>query len=335
MGTDDDPDSLPELVNRRTEYDALTDRLQRNETCLHLYGPKGGGKSLLVEHALQTLPPETMVCRVSCRQQDTQYKVMTSLCNTVADGEFRTGYHTAQLYAAFSQALSDQKLVVVLDDVDFLLLNDGSDLLYALSRMDQQRPQLILISATYPDLRTELDERTYSSLLPETVDCPAYSEPGTRQVLTQRAPDWVDRPVTDDAIAHIATATANIAFGQHWLIVAEEVTDGPITADVVQLVRPDALQRYRTAQLARFSEHHRLVLDAIKLLTADTEPVHSGAVYNWYDRLCRQMGTAPLSTRRISTFLKHLELLGLIAADYHYGGDDGKTRDIWLEQIGE
>lgn len=191
------------------------------------------------------------------------------------------------------------------------------------------------MSANYPDLAPELEERTYSSLQPVHIKCPAYTASTTQHILTERAADWIDQNVTDDALSHIAATTANIAFCQHWLTTAEEITDGPVTADIVKLAHPDALQRYRTACLADFSEHHQLVMDAIELLTADTEPVHSGAVYDWYHRLCIQTGTTPLTTRRISDFLKHLELLGLIRAEYHYGGGDGKTRDIWLQRIEE
>jgi cell division control protein 6 len=42
---------------------------------------------------------------------------------------------------------------------------------------------------------------------------------------------------------------------------------------------------------------------------------------------------ATLSTRRLSDFLKQLELLDLIDADYHYGGREGKTREIEIKDF--
>lgn len=119
------------------------------------------------------------------------------------------------------------------------------------------------------------------------------------------------------------------------MTVAEAVTDGPIDEDIIRMVQTDAVQRYRTAQLAPFSAHHRLLLDAITLLTADTTEVRSGAVYDWYQQLCARTEMAPLSTRRISDFLTQLELLGLIEMDRHYGGELGKTRYISLQQLGK
>lgn len=328
------PDDLPALIDRQTEYATVTKRLrQRTERCLHVYGPKGSGKTLLVRHALHALPAETTVCFLSCLQLDTQYKVLTALCATLTDRDISTGYHTAQLYSVLTETVADQELVIVLDDIDFLLENDGNELLYTLSRLEQHRPYLVAISANHPDLTTELDTRTASSLQPATVDCPAYSEATAVRILRDRAPDWVDRPVIDDALARLAATTTNIDLGSYWLRAATDVTDGPITENIIRLVRPDAIAHYRTAQLGAFSEQHQLLLDAIELLTADTEPVRSGAVYDWYRQRCRQAGTAPLSTRRISDFLTHLELLDLIRVEYHYGGDEGKTRSIWLREF--
>ncbi|QLG61903.1 Cdc6/Cdc18 family protein [Halorarum salinum] len=333
MARDSETDEVPDLVGRSDEYDALVDGLlHRRDPALYLYGPKGGGKTFLTRHAVRVLPERTTVCRLTCIQYDIQYRVLTALCNAVTDSDFRTGYHTAQLTSALTDALADQDLVVVLDDIDFLLLNDGTDLLYSLSRLPQQTLRLVMLSAIHPDLATELDERIYSSLLPSMIYCEPYTEVDVVHILNTRGHDWLDNEVTDDAAASIAATTPNIRLAYHWLTLAGEVTDGRITEDVVRLVQPDVRQRYHAKLLAPLSAHHRLLLDAIELLTADTEPVRSGAVYDWYRERCTQTQTSPLSTRRVSDFLEHLELLEVIRVEYHYGGHAGKTRSIWLQR---
>lgn len=326
--------TLPDLVNRSDAYTALTERLiHRCEPALYLYGPKGTGKTLLTQHVLRDHSTRTTVCSLSCIQHDTQYKALSALCAALTSDDITTGYHTAQLYTALTNALVDHDLVIVLDDIEFLLLNDGSDLLYTLSRLDQpQKPRLVLLSAAHPDLATELDERIYSSLQPATVSLEPYTAAETTQILEARVPDWLDQPVTDAALAQLAATTSNIRLVYHWLAVAGEITDGPITVDVIRLVRNDASQRYHTTLLAPFSKHHGLLWEAVERLTTEIEPVRSGAVYDRYREICTEFGTIPLSTRRISDFLKQLELLDLIRAEYHYGGHDGKTRHIWPQQ---
>ena len=323
----------PSIVGRSAEFDALTQELE-NEHYLYIYGPKGSGKTHLTQHALQELPDQTTVCSLSCITHNTQYKVLNALYGALTGGELSSGYHTAQLTNAITEALPDHDLVLVLDDIDFLLLNDGNDLLYFLSRLDQQRtPRLVMLSANHPELSTQIDERIHSSLLPHTLYLRPYTKDEATQVLNTRTDDWLHQPVSADVLAHVAAATANIQFVHHWLTVAEDIVDGEITENVVQLVRSDARQRYQQRLLDPFTMHHDLLMDAIELLAADTEPLRSGAIYGWYRDLCHQNNTEPRSTRRLSDYLKHLELLDLIRTEYQYGGEDGKTRHVWLQEF--
>lgn len=84
---------------------------------------------------------------------------------------------------------------------------------------------------------------------------------------------------------------------------------------------------------------HRIVIQtiyqAIEELTLEREKpvIQTGSIYKRYKLLCQTYEEEPLSERRISDYLKHLELLNLIQAEYHYGGRKGKTREIQLNQL--
>jgi Cdc6-like AAA superfamily ATPase len=88
--------------------------------------------------------------------------------------------------------------------------------------------------------------------------------------------------------------------------------------------------RYGKGLLDAFSVHHEFVFQATKQWTSDQEwsKIQSGDGYDRYENRAADIGDDPRSQRRISTFLKHLELLDRIEADYHYGGSKGKTREI-------
>jgi len=334
-GDAEEPDPLPELIERSTEYDTFVGGLVHNsEQYLYLYGSRGTGKTLLTCHALAALPDHTTRCYLSCITHNTHYKVLTALYTALTGEKPTTGYHTAQLSEAITDALTGQDLVVVLDDIDFLLLNDGSDLLYYLSRIDEEHaPQVMMISANHPELSEQIDDRIYSSLLPYTVYLGPYTEDEAIHVLDIRVDDWLNQSVTDATFSHIATSSSNIQLGRHWLAVAAEIVDGEITEDVIRLVESDARQRYQQQLLEPFTQHHNLLMDTIELLAADTEPIRSGAIYDWYRDLCHQNNTEPRSTRRLSDYLKHLELLDLIRTEYQYGGEDGKTHHVWLQEF--
>jgi len=298
---------------------------------LYLYGPRGAGKTLFTHHLLRDFLDERNICYLSGITDDTQYKVLARLAAVLAGTEIGSGYHTVQLYNQVAACLHDQETVVVLDDIEFLLLNDGNDLLYSLSRLEQGTAlNIVAVSANYPDLTATVDERTYSSLQPQRIAFEPYTADQATRILAERAQRELGQPVTNGAVSEITAATANITLGLHWLVQAAAATDDVITADVVQTVQTAAVQRYRDRLLTDFSTHHHRLLEAIEQLTAGTEPTTSGAVYDRYETLSTAAGGDPFTRRRVSDFLTQLELLGIIDVDYHRGGTLGKTREIQL-----
>lgn len=326
-------------IGREDELATVTEVLMTSPyQHLLLTGPHGTGKTRLIQCVLQELPATTTACYLSCLQYNTQYQVLQRLYELLTGEELASGYQTAQLYNRVAHEVVDHEPVLVLDDVGFLLLNDGNELLYSLSRLPPEHAvQLVVLSASTSALPTALDARTASSFRPRHVSLPPYTSEQTRQILRAYATAREHPSVTSEALTEIAVTTENIRLGRHWLNRAAEVTDTetPITADDVQVLRADALQRYRTAMLSALSPHHTIVLGAIVQLTADGRSVYTGEVYDRYTQLCRYRGRAAFSTRRISDFLKHLECLGLITADYYYGGPYGKTRRIRLNGLEE
>jgi cell division control protein 6 len=61
--------------------------------------------------------------------------------------------------------------------------------------------------------------------------------------------------------------------------------------------------------------------------------VIAGDIYQRYQTIASERGDKALSDRRISDYLKQLEQLNLISAEYHYGGKKGKTREIRLDKL--
>lgn len=324
------PDSI---IDRDAEWNQLT-TIATNPGVrhLHLYGPRGTGKTLLAEHAVQELPDTGTACYVPCLTYDTQYKVLQQLFETVTNEEVASGYHTSQLQDRLADQLASRPAVIVLDEVDFLLVNDGSDLLYYLSRIADGSLSVITISANHSDLSKVVDERTYSSLQPRDLSVAPYTEQEAAHILrygTRHACDHTG--VSEAALTAITTQSTDIRFGLHWVAAALR-EDDDLTAELIRHVRSEAVQRYWETLLTDFSPHHDTLLDAIDQLTTETTNIQSGTVYERYTELCWETGHDPLTTRRISDYLTHLELLGIIDVDHHYGGKEGKTRLIQLQE---
>lgn len=325
------------VVGRDQEQVTMSRALQEPGQChLHIAGPRGSGKTLLATVALTDTP--ATVCYVPCRRYDTQYQVLARLTAVLTGEAVADGYRTAYLQRTIAAALADTPAILVLDDVEFLLHNDGDDLLYVLSRLDQPGQFTIVTIATPTvDLPTLLDDRTYSSYQPQSVPVAPYTEEQAAQILGIHAGTVVPQPVTEAAVRWLARQTTNIHLGLHWLIRAAEAHEAQavITSRTIQLLRWDALHRYWRYTLREFTRHHAIALKAVEQVTAQTDRVYTGMVYDQYATLCRCRGWQPLTARRIGDFLDHLELLGLIQVERYHGGTEGKTRLIRLTPLEE
>ena len=296
---------------------------------LHVYGPRGTGKTHLLQRFLTTFPPTVTTCYLTGIRHDTQYKALERLYQQLTGTELGTGHHVADVQRLIQEQVT-LPTVIVLDEIDFLLLNDGDDLLYFLTRLENTA--VITVSANYVSLETELDDRTYSSFRPQHLQLDSYSATRTRQILAERARQALEpESLEQAALSHIAETTQNITIGLVWLREAAETADEQITLDLVRELQPTAYEQYVQYLFDEFTPHHRRLFEAIERLDQEREPPFvTGTVYEEYREHCEATDVTPLSERRVSDFLTHLELLDLIETTTHYGGVKGKTREIRL-----
>ena len=327
------PEYIPsEFISREQTVSKLDNFLREGSSKnIHLEGPHGTGKTHLIQSILEQLPTKDNTCFIDCRQADTQYKALKQIYKSLTQEKINSGHHTSDLQRKVEEKTGTLPTVIVLDEIDFLLLNDGEDLLYYLSRIDtQSQISIVTISNQNQDLEDQVEERTYSSLQPYTVEAESYTEEETRQILYRRAQDSLNsQSLHREALTHISSETNNIRFGIQWLKTAANETNSVITETRIQNTQHQAIEAYVEQLLDRFTHQHRILYQAIKNLS-DRDVVQAGDVYCQYRQTCRKRSIESLSNRRISTYLKHLELLQLIQAEYHYGGKTGKTRKIKL-----
>ncbi|RJX51889.1 Cdc6/Cdc18 family protein [Halonotius pteroides] len=325
------PNYLPEnLYNRQEEQKPLENLTSDNSAPqnLFLHGPRGTGKTHVTHFALEKSDRK---CYVPCTQHDTQYKALKQILRGLNE-EVNDGHHTSDLQRKVVEKTKAVHTVIILDDIDFLLLNDGDDLLYFLTRMETRNSvDLVLISSNHTGLKSQIEERTYSSLQPQRINFEPYTAEETYQILVERARKaLVNQSLQKAALTYITSTTQNISVGLHWLKHAAETTDSVITESHVQQVQKKAYEKYAANLLNRFTEHHRLLYQAIRELDVEENTIKTGKIYTRYEELCKAYNENTLSKRRLSDYLKHLELVDLIEAEYHYGGSKGKTRDVNL-----
>lgn len=322
------------ILNREHEVNALHDRLTlTGQTSLYLYGPRGSGKTAVTQQVVDQLPNNIETSYISCLSNNTQYQVLDEVYYTLTGTRLGTGYHTSDLKHRIEGHLDKTETVLILDEIDFLLTNDGDGLLYYLSRLEPDQPlKIIGISANYPEPQTVIDSRTYSSLHPEHIEFRPYTQEHTETILSHLASGAIEaRDITQDALTYIASTTQNIRFGLHWLDLAINTAEEYVSTEVVKITHLEAIQRYQNTLLKDFTTHHYILLEAIKQLVSERDgTTYTGAVYDRYEELCDDAEESNLSHRQLSDYITHLNLLHIIDVNHEKGGTQGKTREIQL-----
>ena len=313
------PESLGYTESKLEELEAL---LSRPNAASVLQGVHGSGKTVLSEKLLESSSAVNQAY-VPCVEYDTRYKVLRRLLEEFEDDP-GTGFHTAELQRRVENRVEAVKTAVVLDDVEFLLLNDGGKLLYTLSRLEAD-VRLLLTTSQTRDLRERLDGRTYSSLQPGTVVLEPPTGEQVYQVLAERARQSLEpKTLRREALTLIASTTQNLGLALTWLRTSVQQARGTVTERTVQQTRRKAETTYVEQKLEAFTPHHEALIQGVEQALKNSESTVTGEVLENY----RELVDDPLTDRQLSTYLKHLEKLGLIESEYRYGGTTGKTREI-------
>lgn len=319
-----------EIINREQEQQLLSENLERRN--LHIHGPRGTGKTHLVRKVLGEA--EARTCYISCLKHDTQYKALQKIISQLSKNEVESGHHTSELQRKVEEHVEVLDVVIVLDELDFLLLNDGEDLLYFLSRLPNQ-PKISVITANTKELQEQLEPRTFSSLQPQRVQFEPYTGEQIYEILADRASKSLEnRSVHQNAVTYIASSTQKTEIALTWLRLAAKNTEDTVIEELVKELQAEAYEIYTENKLRHLSQHHKYLYQAVEELSEEKGPVvNAGDIYQRYQTITSERSDKALSDRRISDHLKQLEQLNLITAEYHYGGKKGKTREIRLNDL--
>ncbi|MCJ7632478.1 orc1/cdc6 family replication initiation protein [Candidatus Bathyarchaeota archaeon] len=319
---------------------------------LFVYGQTGTGKTAVVRYVLERLKdrsqkgvPKTQTCYVNCRITGTGYRVLACLGQTLGVEVPFTGLATSEVLNRFRQALSSKKLllIVTLDEIDALVKDYGDNLLYQLTRLNENldygRVSIIGISN---DLRFKerLDPRVLSSLNEEEVVFKPYTALEIRDILLERASVAFQKGTLEDSALALCSAEAAREHGDarralDLLRVAGEVAEREgcrYVKDVQVIMAQKRIENDRVSTvLCSMPLHSKLILCSAYLLSAvEDGRTITGNVYEVYKELCGQSKTECLTQRRVSGLVNELDVLGLLNTQLMSLGRYGRTKRISL-----
>lgn len=349
------PNNIPHRDPQIKQIALMLAPILRNEkpSNVFIYGKTGTGKTLVIRNIIENLIKSAegagaglKIIYINCKMQkitDTEYRLLAQLISEFGERVPYTGLPTNELYKKFFKHLESaaKNIIIVLDEVDSLIGKIGDEVLYNMTRINQdlEKTKLTLIGISNNlSFIENLDPRVKSSLSEEEMVFPPYNANQLRDILTGRSneafnPGAVSAGVVAKCAALAAQEHGDARKALDLLRVSGEMTEregGSVVSESHVDMSQKKLDTDRFMETIKTQPRQsqavfRAILDMH--LNGD-KGIQTGAVYDNYSAICRGAGLTPLTQRRVSDLISELETFGIITTAVTSKGRYGRTRII-------
>lgn len=346
------PDKLP---HREDQIRLLGERVApvlKDARCsnIFIYGKTGTGKTAVTKYVLSHLEAkakqygaQVRFCYINCRMTGSAYRVFASLSQSVGMSIPFTGLSVGEVFDRFRAGLDTSRIlfIIVLDEVDALIKEQGDAFMYELTRINETLAKSkVSIIGISNDLRLKefLDPRVFSSLSEEELVFRPYDAGELRNILLERSKLSFQEGVLTDSALSICSALAAAEHGDarralDLLRVAGEVAERNgaknITEEHVRQAEKHIEHNRVVEALKNLTLHSKLVLLSVYHLNKSSAT--TGEIYDVYNELCGEFGAGLLTQRRLGSLVNELDSMGLVNAKVVSMGRYGRTKKIRLE----
>lgn len=348
------PDYVPEELPHRDEQILTLARVLApalsgsRPSNVFIYGLTGTGKTAVTKYVLRKMREKSQrkidYVYINCRQNNTSYRVLAELAKHVGVKVPFTGLALGEVMKRLVQGLERQKsiIIVVLDEIDNLVKKQGDDVLYFLTRVNEElsNSKVSLIGITNDLKFTEfLDARVKSSLGEEELVFPPYNAVQLEDILQKRVREALREGAIEDEVIKKVAAIAARQNGDCRLAldillkaadIAEREGSDKVTMAHVDKARSEIEKNLAVDIIKTMPLHVKLVLAAIYLLSKNegSKMITTGLVYDKYKELVGKIGMEPVTSRRISDIINELDVVGIINARVISLGRYGRTKVV-------
>jgi len=351
---------LPEeMPHRSTEIDSIASVIatafQRDRPSnILIFGKTGTGKTAVMNfigNELKKEDPYENKCvyiYINCKIVDTQYGILQNIGNqTMTDSgkSITTGLSIEKVSSDVRTSIDKHKkvFIVVLDEIDHLVIKSGDDVLYYLSKIneDLKNSKLSLVGISNNlKFKEYLDPRVKSRLGEEHVIFSPYNAKQIEDILRSRAIlAFEDGILDNDVIPYCAALSAQEMGDARRALdllriaadVAERTGESVVTEAHVRFAKNKIEMDIVSETVKTLTQQSKTVLMSIIHNTnEDNRTMTTGDVYSVYKKLCDILQISVLTQRRVTDLISELDMLGIVHAPVKSFGRAGRTKVIEL-----
>ncbi len=324
-----------------------------------IIGKIGAGKTVLSQHFGLNITKEAKqrninlnYIHINCREcKGSLFMVLQRAIMKFIPNFPRRGYSAEELLQALMQILDekDAYLILTLDELESLVQNEGSDPLYNLSRIQEDRinapKRLSLICILrQPEHLENLDPSTRSTLQRNIIQLQEYSESQLEDILDDRVNlSFRDGTVPHQTMSLIAelgkSEGGNARYAIELLWRAGKYADASELREVLpECVRNAVVSVYpvvRRDMIPEFGLHEKLFLLGVARHFKQTDSAYMsmGDAEEAYALACEEYGEKQRGHTQIWKYVKSLSASGIIETMVSGVGQRGKTTLISLSRV--
>ncbi len=320
-------------------------------------GPVGTGKTAMTKYFCQSL---VQIARkqgkileyvhINCRKRSTNAMVLLGVLNHFDSRFPDRGFSVQEMLQVLRMQLQrkEAQLLLVLDEVDALLKKDGSNLIYDLTRFNDETMKaatpVSVIMISQKDVFIDLEEAVLSTFKRSNVIVlERYTRDELYDIIRQRV-DLAFHAHTVlmesiELIADIASESGDARFSIELLwkagLYADEKHAKQVAPEHVRAAKAETYSVVTETKLKNLGKHQLLTLLAIakRLQKESVAYANTGEVEKTYAITCEEYEEEARAHTMFWNYLKEIEQAGFIKVKPSGAGQVGKSQLISLPDI--
>ncbi len=342
----------PELPHREEQLNALRalflPLLEGGAQNAILQGRVGTGKTasarLFAEELRKKMAERRrnlIYVHVNCRARSSSHAVLSQIVRSFDDRFPGRGFSDDEMLHTIDGKLKGSHMLLILDELDYLLQRSSSSLIYKLTRFSEytgREQDISIIGISQRDVLFLMDEASRSTFKRSNIiRYSPYRVEELEDIIRQRVKlAFYEGTVSDDAVHLIAVHSAKEGDARQAIelleksgLIAESKRDDKVRAEHVRLALSEIGTPIDENVLDNLEKHEIMALLGVLRALRKKGTCSTGEAEREYRAVCEEYGEKWRAHTQFWKYLKRLEMDGLIGSEIVSEG--GRTRKIFTE----